>query len=179
MGRKHVEINAECGKRVKKWLERAECTQKQLAERINWQQQNISRVITGNARLTIDRAKEISDKIPDKDGEHVLVDYLLCNIDSMTEKELLHSKFTALYKRADLINELIESLGYTLTYKDILSRDENGEFYIPMVEIKNSVGACRYMREEEYGAFTKKIVDITAGLLLLELDCVKRGGENG
>lgn len=179
MGRKPVEINTERGKRVKLWLERAGCTQKQLAERIHWQQQNISRVITGKARLTIDRAKEIADKIPDKDGEHVLVDYLMCNIDYKTEKELLHSKFTALYKRADLINDLIESLGYTLTYKDILSRDANGEFYIPMVEIKNSDGACRYMREEEYGAFTKKILDVTAGLLLLEMDLLKRGGENG
>lgn len=179
MGRKPVEINAECGKRVKLWLERADCSQKQLADRIHWQQQNVSRVITGKAQLTIDRAKEIAEKIPDKEGEHVLVDYLLDNIEYQTEKELLHSKFASLYKRADLINDLIESLGYTLTYKDILSRDANGEFYIPMVEIKNSAGACRYMREEEYGAFTKKILDVTAGLLLLEMDLIKRSGENG
>lgn len=179
MPRKPVEINPECGKRVKKWLDYVDITQEELAKRINWSQQHISRVINGRERLTEDRAKDIADKIPDKNGEHILADFLLCKIGAKTERELIHNRFETLNTRTDLISDLIESLGYSLTYKDILSRDAEGEYYIPMIEIKNKAGVCRYMRQEEYGAFTKKILDVVAGLLLLEMDYIKRGGENG
>lgn len=179
MGRKHIEFNPECGKRVKEWFKEADVKQNAAAKMINWSQQHISNVINGNERLTPDRAKDIADKIPNKEGEHVLVDYLLCNIDCKTEKELFHSKYTTLCNRSDLVSDLVESLGYNLTHKNILSRDEKGEFYIPMVEIMNNAGKCRYMCENEYGAFIEKIVDIVAGLLLVEMDYLKRGRENG
>lgn len=179
MGRKPVEINPKSGKRVKDWLDEAGIKQKELATRINWTQQNISKVIKGRTRLTPERAKDIADKVPNKDGDHVFADYLLGNIDVKTEKELIHNQFSSLYKRADLVSDLIESLGYNLSHKEILSKNEDGEFYIPMIEIKNSKGMCRYMREDEYGAFTQKIVDVVAGLLLVEMDFIKRGVENG
>ena len=179
MGRKPVEINPEQGKRVSAWLNEVGIKQKELETLIYWKQQNVSRVIQGRARLTPERAKEIADKVPNKNGEHVLADYLLCNINAKTEKELIHNKFSSLYKRADLVSDLIESLGYNLSHKEILSKNEDGEFYIPMIEIKNSKGICRYMREDEYGAFMQKIVDVVAGLLLVEMDFVKRGVENG
>ena len=179
MPRKPVEINPECGKRVKEWLVHVDIKQEELAKRINWTQQHISRVINGKERLTEDRAKDIAEKIPDGNGEHILADYLLCKIEARTDKELIRNRFTTLNTRTDLISDLIESLGYSLTYKDILSRDAEGEFYIPMIEIKNKSGVCRYMRQEEYGAFTKKIIDVVAGLLLLEMDFIRRGGENG
>lgn len=115
MGRKKEDFNPECGKRLKMWLNEIDMTQGELAEKINYTQQHISTIITGNKKLTVDFAKRVSgiavkhtrsvgeeNGIPFWEGiEKVRPEWLLCLdncktdndriIDYADKKELLHN----------------------------------------------------------------------------------------
>lgn len=89
MPRKPVEINPECGRRLKSILKKRSFTQAGLADKIGYKPQHISHVIQGKKRLTPDMAQGIVEKVfPD-----VLVDYLLCKTDfeTIADKEA-HSR---------------------------------------------------------------------------------------
>lgn len=89
MPRKHVEINPECGRRLKSILKKNDFTQSELADKIGYKPQHISHVIQGKKRLTPDMAQGIVEKV----FPNVLVDYLLCKTDfeTIADKEA-HSR---------------------------------------------------------------------------------------
>nr|CRY98066.1 hypothetical protein [uncultured prokaryote] len=89
MPRKPVEINPECGRRLKSILKKHGFTQAGLADKIGYKPQHISHVIQGKKRLTPDMARGIVEKV----FPNVLVDYLLCKTDfeTIADKEA-HSK---------------------------------------------------------------------------------------
>ena len=86
MPRKPVEVNQECGQRLKLLLKERNITQKDLAVRLGDEPQHISNIVRGNRRLTGDIADRITSEIfPD-----VRPDWLLCrdNFKTQAEKEL-------------------------------------------------------------------------------------------
>ena len=86
MPRKPVEVNQECGQRLKLLLKERNITQKDLAVRLGYEPQHISNIVRGNRRLTGDIADRITSEIfPD-----VRPDWLLCrdNFKTQAEKEL-------------------------------------------------------------------------------------------
>lgn len=86
MPRKPVEVNRECGQRLKLLLKERNITQKDLAVRLGYEPQHISNIVRGNRRLTGDIADRITSEIfPD-----VRPDWLLCrdNFKTQAEKEL-------------------------------------------------------------------------------------------
>lgn len=86
MPRKPVEVNQECGQRLKLLLKERNITQKDLAVRLGYEPQHISNIVRGNRRLTGDIADRITSEIfPD-----VRSDWLLCrdNFKTQAEKEL-------------------------------------------------------------------------------------------
>ena len=176
MARKRVEIKPQCGKRLKDWLNECNITQEELGNRIHLSQQTISKIVNGKATLTPDVARLISESVPNADGEFILSDYLLNpDFEHKTESALLHSRLAREYRCDDLIDQLIQSHGYKLIYKDIPSRDKTGAFYIPMVEITDENGNSRYWRIEEYKSFTNNVNEILEGLLLVAMQ--KRTGK--
>lgn len=86
MPKKSVEINRECGERLKFLLKERGVTQKDLAARLGYEPQHISNIVRGNRRLTGDFADRITREI----FTDVRPDWLLCrdNFKTQAEKEL-------------------------------------------------------------------------------------------
>lgn len=82
MSRKHVEINPECGRRLKDLLVRNEVSQRSLAEKLDYEPQHISNVVRGLRRLTPDMACNIKKIFP-----AVRVEWLLCQDDYETQEK--------------------------------------------------------------------------------------------
>ena len=83
MPRKPVEVNQECGPRLKLLLKERDITQKDLAARLGYEPQHISNIVRGNRRLTGDIADRITREIfPD-----VRPEWLLCRDDFKTQAE--------------------------------------------------------------------------------------------
>lgn len=83
MPRKPVEVNQECGQRLKLLLKERDITQKDLAARLGYEPQHISNIVRGNRRLTGDIADRITREIfPD-----VRPEWLLCRDDFKTQAE--------------------------------------------------------------------------------------------
>lgn len=86
MQRKPVEVNQECGQRLKLLLKERNVTQKDLAARLGYEPQHISNIVRGNRRLTGDFADRLTRELfPD-----IRANWLLCRDDFKTqvEKEL-------------------------------------------------------------------------------------------
>ena len=83
MPRKPVEVNQECGQRLKLLLKERNITQKDLAARLGYEPQHISNIVRGNRRLNGDIADRITREIfPD-----VRPEWLLCRDDFKTQAE--------------------------------------------------------------------------------------------
>lgn len=83
MPRKPVEVNRECGLRLKFLLKERNVTQKDLAARLGYEPQHISNIVRGNRRLTGDFADRLTrDIFPD-----VRPEWLLCRDNFKTEAE--------------------------------------------------------------------------------------------
>ena len=83
MPRKPVEVNQECGPRLKLLLKERDITQKDLAARLGYEPQHISNIVRGNRRLTGDIADRITREIfPD-----VRPEWLLCRDEFKTQAE--------------------------------------------------------------------------------------------
>lgn len=134
MPRKQHEINPECGKRLKSWLDHVEISAKAMCAAINYTPQYISDVMTGKKRLTPELADTISkiSKIPagllDKETgklvdleipvtERVRSEYLLLKDDYMTISDVIRHKTGSEADRINLIFKLLESHGYVI--KDV------------------------------------------------------------
>lgn len=83
MSRKPVEINQECGLRLRLLLRERNITQKDLAARLGCEPQHISNIVLGKRRLTEDSVYRITSEVfPD-----VRPEWLLCRDDFKTEEE--------------------------------------------------------------------------------------------
>lgn len=83
MSRNHVEINPECGRRLKELLILKGVTQLDLAEKLSYKPQHISNIVCGKRSLTLDIAHRIKSEI----FPAVRVEWLLCIDDFMTEED--------------------------------------------------------------------------------------------
>lgn len=76
MGRKHLTINQECGKRFKSWLNEVGYTQHAIAKDIGYTPQQVNAVANGKKRMTPELAKAIENW--SKDKYFVCATWLLC-----------------------------------------------------------------------------------------------------
>lgn len=81
MPRKKVEINPECGLRLKWLLRESGIKQIELARKLNYEPQHVSSIITGRKRLTPETAYQIANMF------HVRAEWLLCQDDYRTLEE--------------------------------------------------------------------------------------------
>lgn len=73
MSRKHIEIDPECGRRLKSLLVKSKVSQCFLAEKLGHEPQHISNIVRGKRRLTPDLAQRIVDEVfPDRNVEWLL-----------------------------------------------------------------------------------------------------------
>lgn len=83
MGRKHIEINPECGQRLAELLAENGMKQIELAEKLGHDAQHISNIVRGKRSLTLDTAQRIVREI----FPGVLVEWLLGISDFKTQEE--------------------------------------------------------------------------------------------
>lgn len=81
MPRKKVEINPECGLRLRMLLRENGIKQIDLAEKLNYEPQHVSSIITGKKRLTPEAAYQIADMF------RIRTEWLLCQDDYRTQEE--------------------------------------------------------------------------------------------
>ncbi len=96
MGRKQVDINPECGKRLKEWLSDANLSQAQLGEKIHYSQQLISDIVRGKRPMSMAFAEKVREETyrPGYNiyGEEIAQDavrvqWLLCLDDYNTDED--------------------------------------------------------------------------------------------
>lgn len=80
MSRKHIEIDPECGRRLKSLIVKNGISQLYLAGELGYEPQHISNIVRGKRRLTPDLAQEIVYKV----FPHINVEWLLCKSDCET-----------------------------------------------------------------------------------------------
>ena len=179
MGRKKVIINPESGKRLSAWLKEANVTQAELAASLHYTQQHISNIATGQKNLGYDLAEYISENIPNREGEHVRIEYLLGKDDFKTDGSRIHAIHETIQKRSDLIEQVIESHHYQISESrsEVKVDDEGREYYGILIEIKAPDGSARYMRPAEFAEFKKNLHDIVEGQLLLKFKMPKDGAK--
>lgn len=83
MSRKHIEIDPECGRRLKELLVKNGMTQIEFSKRLNCEAQHISNIVRGKRSLTLDTAQRITGNI----FPQVRVEWLLHIDDFMTQEE--------------------------------------------------------------------------------------------
>ena len=169
MGRSPVTINPKTGERLKDWIREIGITQEAFAKRSHMTQQHLSNIVNGKKALTIDRAKQISDKIRNENGERIRVEYLLGLDDFKTEHKRIESYFSHTHTEQDLIEKLIELHGYTIeTELQDGGLDENGNPYqTSYIAIRSPGKETRLLRQEDYSQLRKRISDYIEGQLLL------------
>lgn len=81
MPRKKIEINPECGLRLKRLLRESGIKQIELAKKLNYEPQHVSSIITGKKRLTPETAYQVANMF------HVRAEWLLCQDDYRTQDD--------------------------------------------------------------------------------------------
>ncbi|MCD8384463.1 MAG: helix-turn-helix domain-containing protein [Clostridiales bacterium] len=177
MGRKRVEINPESGKRLNQWLTANNMTGKQLAERLNYTQQQISKIINGKANLTLDMAKQISELSSDSLLDRVRVQWLMCQDDFMTGKDIVSATTENKFTKRELIENLLTLHGYLIediTEQQPIMTDEKGRQYRkPLFAFVAPSGTRCYFTEKQLAAFIQQIdnyVEMSAMFLFRKLE---------
>lgn len=122
MGRKKVEINPECGKRLSLLLNDHEMQQKQLAEALNYTPQQISRIITGKDRLTEEFARKVIEYFKTGNKETDMFDiarfeWLMCYDNYKTLWDQMRSIARGKDEIRALISRLMQLCGYEIVEK--------------------------------------------------------------
>lgn len=81
MPRKKVEINPECGLRLRRILRENGIKQIELAKKLDYEPQHVSSIITGKKRLTPETAYQLANMF------YVRPEWLLCQDDYRTQEE--------------------------------------------------------------------------------------------
>lgn len=115
-----MEINKECGKRLRECFEASDFkTQQELADATGFSSVYISNIMTGKKPMTITAAKILSEKLG------VLENYLLCKINSKTKDEQSKIFRDAIEDMEDCIERFASYNG--LTIKRLLFITDTGE----------------------------------------------------
>lgn len=101
MSRKRIEIDPECGRRLKSLLAKNKVSQCSLAEKLGNEPQHISNIVRGKRRLTPDLAQRIVDEV----FPSINVEWLLNRSDCETiaEKEIYSQKIWEEELKAEML----------------------------------------------------------------------------
>lgn len=123
MGRKTVEINPICGKRVKQIIKEQKITQKELAKKIYLSEKTVSHMINGESSVTKPTAKAIHDLYPE-----YLTEWILGLTDNKNKLEVFRSALTQAQEEADLLDtglfSFVKVNGYEI---EATCPDQDGE----------------------------------------------------
>lgn len=185
MPRKPVEVNQECGQRLKLLLKERNITQKDLAARLGYEPQHISNIVRGNRRLNGDIADRITREIfPD-----VRPEWLLCRDDFKTqaEKELAAKaewetgqEIARLYDKAFrlFIDGIEDKSGFGLHSQGVDSLI--GEYIVVTDKTGKAVGAVPAeafdQLREELEHYASYLVNLLVTNDMVSLPVSKKGG---
>ena len=185
MPRKPVEVNQECGQRLKLLLKERNITQKDLAARLGYEPQHISNIVRGNRRLNGDIADRITREIfPD-----VRPEWLLCRDDFKTqaEKELAAKaewetgqEIARLYDKAFrlFIDGIEDKSGFGLHSQGVDSLI--GEYIVVTDKTGKAVGAVPAeafdQLREELEHYASYLVHLLVKNSMVSLPVSKKGG---
>lgn len=206
MGRKPQEINPECGKRLKEWLDDVGITASALCKAIHYTPQYISDVVRGKKRMTPDLASKIAHAPkhyvdPDTgdtcsliipQGKRVLSSWLLCESDIKTATERIEHALDAAEASTKAAHVLIKNAannsGFDIVYAwdrapNTITPSDNDVFY-NILEDGNVVAGIGLT---EYSQLRKEIFDYTAFLVSrliekqkqVQTPCTIKEGYNG
>ena len=117
MGRKTVEINPICGKRVKQICEEQNITQKMLAKKIFLSEKTVSHMINGTSSVTRQTADAIHDLYPE-----YMTSWILGLSDIKNNSELFTSILTQAQEEAKLLDDglfsFVKLIGYEVKPTD-------------------------------------------------------------
>lgn len=101
MSRKRIEIDPECGRRLKELLVENGMTQIELSKKLNCEAQHISNIVRGKRSLTLDMAQRIVERV----FPWVLVEWLLgiSGCKTQEEKDIYSKKVWEENYKAELI----------------------------------------------------------------------------
>lgn len=186
MPRKKHEINPECGKRLKLWLDHVGLSAKTMCEAINYTPQYMSDIITGKKRLTPELAETIA-KIPSgyidhNTGEFVDLNipiaekvrsaYLLLKDDYMTHSDWIQSHIGNRHERDELILRILELHGYCVkdATKDmpVLVDKDDREYQDVMFAFISPDGKARYFPHKDLLELIGKIDDYIEMLCMFQ-----------
>lgn len=202
MGRKSVEINPECGKRVKELISDVKMSQIELAKRLNYTPQQISRIVQGKSRLTEYTAQQIVDVCKSKAPlNRTRYEWLMCYDDLKTESDEWDverersARFEVMWET--LLDTIARDAGYKLERRDIgwdefLQRKESyfftdsegrttGFSWFDTEESGGYVDGIQSLQYElfAYGAFRLKRMIRQKGCMEIDLGDNDGGNENG
>ena len=137
MGRKVLEINPECGRRLEEWLKWSGYKAREVAEAIHYTPQHLSGVINGKKRMTPELAEAIASWVWEKQTEAhkndshlsfhidraVRAEWLLCKDNYMT-RDAIYAADEEEMEKAERIDGILrmllvdgfEDLGYDLRF---------------------------------------------------------------
>lgn len=124
MGRKRIEINPECGKRLSQLLEKRGVQQKELAAALNYTPQQISRIVTGRDNFTEEFARKVVDFFKTGDMKNdlfevVRINWLMCRDNYQTEGDRIDSLSNGKDEIRRLIIRLIQLHGYDFAIMEL------------------------------------------------------------
>lgn len=96
----------EYGERLKECITNADMTQKQVADKAGFTQQYISNIIRGLKPMTITAARSLSKVL------HVREEYLLCEDDYLTERDMWDKRRNLLEQSDSIALQLLSLAGY-------------------------------------------------------------------
>lgn len=102
----NMELNKNYGKRLKECIHNSNMTQKQVADLAGFTQQYISNIICGIKPMTITAARSLAKTL------HVREEYLLCEDDYLTEKDMWDKRRNLLEQSDNITIQLLSLAGY-------------------------------------------------------------------
>lgn len=124
MGRKPMEINKICGKRLKQLLKENNCSQTKLADDLKYSAQHINLLIQGKRRLPEETAIRICRLF-----YPYRYQWLMGYDDFKTFEEQQESILSFAFERAKILDNLIHKLAKDSGYKLIRTRNEYGDIH--------------------------------------------------
>lgn len=105
MAKRKLEINAECGARLKLLLSEHKMTQKDLAKQLGYTEQHMSLLIKGERRLTEEAARNIVKQFPD-----VCYEWLMGYDDFRSREEKFSYELDQAFRSREMAQSLLDHL---------------------------------------------------------------------
>ena len=160
MGRKKVEINPICGKRLQQIITERGLTHEEYKDILHCTTKHISNMVTGKASITEQTARiAVNDYNMSLKNEqdHITVAWLLGFDDYKNKKEWEGKVYKRDANSKSIIEDLIDSHGYRII-----------ETQQAEIQITSPFGVSKTITPKEYMSLLNRINDIVEGMLLLE-----------